>query len=153
MPINQLNSVSSVSGGDQLAIGSTSNGDDRRASVTTLQTYMQDNLTFDSNSFVSQYNSPTTGANVTVTDGSDDDSNVHLILTPAGTLATLTITLPLSTSVVDKQEVLVNCTQAVTALTVSGNGATLSGDPTSLSATGFFRMKFDSQNTIWYRVG
>lgn len=98
----------------------------------------------------SQYSAPITGFTVAVTDNNED---THLILTPAGTLATGTITLPASTSVRDKQTVLVSCTQIVTTLTVSGNGATVNGAPTTLAANGYFTLKYDISVNSWYRVG
>jgi hypothetical protein len=61
--------------------------------------------------------------------------------------------LPLLANCVDKQEILVNCTQAITTLTVNGNGATVTGAPTTLSANGFFRLRFDGLANVWYRVG
>jgi hypothetical protein len=79
--------------------------------------------------------------------------NVYLLLTPTGTLAAGTITLPALASAVDGQQVLVSCTQIVTALTVAGNGATVNGAPTTLAANGFFRLRFDGVNNSWYRVG
>ena len=33
------------------------------------------------------------------------------------------------------------------------NGATVTGAPTSLSANGFFRLRFDAVASVWYRVG
>lgn len=145
----------SPSAGDQLLMYSTSNGGNRRISLTTLTTFMQSNLTFTDStsqqSFTTQYASPVTGGNVQVTDGSN---NIHLILTPTGTLSTLTITLPALGNIVDKQEVLVNSTQAVTTLTVAANGAgAVTGEPSSLSANGFFRLKYDAGGDVWYRVG
>ena len=43
--INQLSSVSSVQGGDQLAVWATNNGDSRKASITTLMDYVNANVT------------------------------------------------------------------------------------------------------------
>ena len=44
-------------------------------------------------------------------------------------------------------------TQAVTTLTVSGNGATVNGAPAALTANGFFRLRFDGVLGGWYRLG
>jgi hypothetical protein len=55
--------------------------------------------------------------------------------------------------VLDKQEILVNTTQAITALTINANGATIVGAPTTLAAGGFFRLRFDGVLDTWYRVG
>ena len=157
--INQLSAVSSVSAGDQTVIFSTNNGDTRRVPMSVLLAYIQANLTIGSFAdYVSQYSAPSapsaTGFSVTVTDGKDDNTNVHLILTPVADYAAGTIVLPPVASVVDKQEVLVNCTHAVTALTVDGNGATaVTGAPTALAANDFFRLKYDAPTKTWYRVG
>lgn len=157
--INKLSAVDSVQVGDQLPIFSTENGDARKAAMSVLLAYMQANLTFPSFSgqgaYTTQYSSPSaTGFNVTITDGADDNTNVHLILTPTAGYAAGTITLPPVAGLVDKQEVLVNCTQQVTALTINGNGATaVTGEPTSLAADDFFRLKYDLPSQTWYRVG
>jgi hypothetical protein len=157
--INKLSAVDSVQAGDQLPIFSTENGDARKAAMSVLLAYMQANLTFPSFSgqgaYTTQYSSPSaTGFNITITDGADDNTNVHLILTPTAGYAAGTITLPPVAGLVDKQEVLVNCTQQVTALTVNGNGATaVTGEPTSLAADDFFRLKYDLPSQTWYRVG
>jgi hypothetical protein len=60
---------------------------------------------------------------------------------------------PGGVGVQDRQELLVNCTQAVTTLAVSGNGATVTGAPTTLAANAFFRLRFDQASSVWYRVG
>ena len=103
---------------------------------------------------VSQYNAPLTAATVTVTDGDDDDADVHLMLTPAGTIATLTVKLPLNTLLRDKQVILVSSSQIVTTLTVDANGASsVVGTPTAMTVGGFFKLKYDLITTTWYRVG
>lgn len=151
MPIRNLSSVSSLSTGDNFAIGSAENGDDRRVSLSTLLTYLQNNLTFDSsNYFDTQYAAPSaTGFSVQIT---DSDSSTHLILMPVAGYAAGTIILPLSSNCIDKQQVIVNCTQAVTTLTVDGNGATVTGAPTTMAANSFFTLKYDLPGTTWYRV-
>lgn len=65
---------------------------------------------------------PTTGATVVCT---DTDDNAHLVLTPAGTIATLTVTLPTNANSDVGQRVTISSTQEVTALTVSGSGLTV----------------------------
>jgi len=155
MAINKLNATDTISTSDLLALWSATNGDDRRTSFAVLLEFMQNNLTFTSPSFqayATQYAVPSaTGFNIQITDG---DDNIHLILTPTAGYAAGTITLPLSTNCVDTQEIIVNCTQAVTALTVDGNGATaVTGEPTSLGADDFFRLKYDLLSKTWYRIG
>jgi hypothetical protein len=157
--INQLTAVDALQAGDAIPIFDTSNGDARKAAISVLLAYMQANLTFSTftgqGAYTTQYAAPSaTGFSVTITDGADDNTNVHLILTPTAGYATGTIVLPAVASCVDKQEVLVNCTQQVTTLTVDGNGATaVTGEPTSLAADDFFRLKYDLPTQTWYRVG
>lgn len=98
-----------------------------------------------------QYAAPAaTGFTVAITDSS---ASVWLVLTPAAGYAAGTITLPAVANCVENQEVLVNCTQSVATLTVAGNGGTVIGAPASLSANGFFRLRFEPVLKIWYRVG
>lgn len=157
--INRLPLVDPVSAGDQVPVYVQSQGDARRASMTVLLAFMQDNLVFPTftgqGEYTTQYSAPSTpGFDIPITDGADNNTNVHLILTPTATLATGEITLPLALTSVDKQEVLVNCTQEVTAFTVDGNGAiSVTGAPTTLAVNDFFRLKFDLVTQTWYRVG
>jgi hypothetical protein len=150
--INELSAIDAIASGDQLVVYDTSNGDARKASVSTIQAYMQSSLTFsDGITYTTQYSAPSaTGFSVAITDGS---ANIHLILTPVAGYAAGTIVLPAVANVVDKQEVLVNCTQAVTTLTVDGNGATVTGEPAAFVANDFFRLKYDAVLLTWYRIG
>lgn len=152
--INQLTAVDTVVGADQLPIYSSGQGDARKAAMSVILAYMQDNLTFSESglSYTTQYAAPSaTGFSVQITDDSD---NTHLILTPVAGYAAGTIVLPAVGNVIDKQEVLVNCTQAVTTLTIDGNGAVaVTGEPSGLAANDFFRLKYDLTVQTWYRVG
>lgn len=151
--INQLSTASTLTLSDLIAIYSSSNGDARKSSFTSVLALMQANLTFPTSGvFTTQYAAPSaTAFSVAITDGSD---NIHLILTPTAGFADGTIVLPAVANAVDKQEILVNCTQAVTTLVVDGNGATaVTGAPTALAANDFFRLKYDSATSTWYRVG
>jgi hypothetical protein len=144
--INQLSSLDTIQLGDLLAVWSTNNGDTRKASMSLLLSFMQSNLALPG-TLTTQYAAPSaTGFTVTVALG-----NTWLLLTPTGTFAAGTIVLP--TSAADKSEVSVNCTQIVTALTVSAGGTTVTGAPTTLAtANGFFTMRFDAATNAWYRV-
>lgn len=156
--INQLSALDTVVAGDLVAVYSQTNGDARKAAMSVLLAYMQANLSFTAQGFgayATQYSAPSaTAFSVTITDGADDDTNVHLILTPVAGYADGTIVLPPVAGCVDKQEVLVNCTQAVTTLVVDGNGATaVTGEPAAIVANDFFRMKYDLPTKTWYRIG
>ena len=154
--IPQLTASSSISAGDLLVAFIQSNGDNRKIAVSVLLAYMQANLSFpaDGGVFDSQYAAPSaSGFSVTIAPATAGN-NVHLILTPTAGYAAGTIILPAVATVVDKQEVLVNCTQQVAALTINGNGAVaVTGEPASLGADDFFRLKYDSAVQTWYRVG
>lgn len=95
-----------------------------------------------------QYASPTaTGFNVAVNDGPD---SVYLILTPAAAYATGTITLPSIANAAEGQQVLVISSQAVTVLTVDGNGAVdVVDEPSTLAANTPFRLQFDGADLKW----
>lgn len=142
--INQLSSVSSLQGGDNLAVWDTSNGDSRKCSITTLMEYVNANVTTVTQN--TQYAAPAaTGFSITVNTG-----NVWLLMTPVSTYAAGAIVLPAGAT--DKDTVTVNCTQIVTTLTVS-SGATVVGAPTTLAANGFFTMRYDGATSTWYRIG
>jgi hypothetical protein len=146
-----LNENTTVNAGDLMRIFNTSNGAERKISINTLATYLQTVVNTGIPQFDTQYNSPTaTGFSVSITNTS---ANTHLILTPLAGYATGTIVLPISTVAIDKQRILVNSTQAVTTLTITGNGASVLGQPTLLSANGYFELKYDATLNTWYRVG
>lgn len=153
MAIERLALINEPNGATYFAVNL--NGQDYRLSITELLDFMQEGLTFPSTGFQdfdTQYAAPSsTGFSVQITDNS---RNTHLILTPTTGFAAGTIVLPNVTSAIDKQEVLINCTQQVTALTVNGNGAVaVTGEPSSLAADDFFRLKYDIVTQTWYRVG
>lgn len=147
--INQLAQVDSPSSADQVPIYSAANGDARKASLNQLAAFLQAQLVVQDDK-TTQYAAPSSsGFTVNV----QDKGSTWLLLTPTGAFAAGTIVLPDVASVQDLQELLVNCTQAVTTLTVSGNGATVTGAPTTLAANAFFRLRFDQASSVWYRVG
>lgn len=142
--------MTSVEDGDQLPFFSTSNGSSRRIAASALKAYCQEGVTANDDK-LTQYSSPSaTGFSVQVNNASN---SVFLLLTPAGTFATGTIVLPLQANCIDRQEILAHSTQTITTLTINGNGSALSGAPTTITAGGFFRLRFDNVNKIWYRVG
>jgi hypothetical protein len=148
--INQLSTVDDLSGGDLFPVYVSANGDARKVSATNLRDFVLSNASVTDDK-ITQYAAPSsTGFTVSILNGSE---SVWLILLPTGGFAAGTIVLPALAVCVDKQEVLVNCTQAVSSLTINGNGATVTGAPTSLSTNGFFRLRFDGLAKVWYRVG
>lgn len=149
--IYYLNENTTVSASDLMRVFNTSNGVERKISINTLSTYLQTVVNTGIPQFNTQYSSPiATGFSISI---SNNSNNTHLILTPLAGYANGTIVLPISTIAIDKQRVLVNTTQAITTLTVSGNGASVLGQPTTLSANGYFELKYDSVLNTWYRIG
>lgn len=147
--INNLNSTTTPSGSDQMVVYSATDGDTRKISIANFAAFLQ-TLVATAASMVTQYAAPVTGATVTLI---DNQENVRLILTPSGTLSTLTLTLPVVTNCSDGQELLVSCTRTVTTLTISANGGSVVGAPTAFAANGFFRLRFDAVLSTWYCVG
>lgn len=154
MAIERLALVDDATGATYFAVNL--NNQDYRLSISELVAYMQGALVIPPFSgfvdYTTQYAAPSsTGFSVQITDSS---ANTHLILTPTAGFAAGTIVLPSIANAVDKQDIIVNTTQQVTALTINGNGAVaVTGEPTSLAADDFFRLKFDALTSTWYRVG
>lgn len=91
-----------------------------------------------------QYEQPMTGFAITINDGVKT-----LLLDPAGTLATGTITMPASP--VNGQEVRFSSTQIVTALTLSPNtGQSMATTPSAIAAGQGFGFIYRLANTTWY---
>lgn len=89
---------------------------------------------------------PTTGFTITIADNTSS-----LILNPAGTLATGTITMPATP--INGQLVRVCTSQIITTLTVSANaGQTITGAPTTLPLGGGFGYIYNLSGTNWYRL-
>jgi hypothetical protein len=155
--IDRLSALDELAAGDSLVLYSSANSDARRATLTTLLEFLAENQTSTARPFFSQYSAPSGNFTVAIGathDDADGSENVHLILTPTGTITTGAITLPAVAGCVDGQEVLLNTTQIVTNFSVAGNGAAdVIGEPSTLAANAFVRLKFDEVTTNWYRVG
>jgi hypothetical protein len=147
--INQLPLLANVSSGDQIPVYTPSNGDARSMSVSSLLTYFQQS--FSSPTLATNLYVPATGFNQTVP--TPVAQQQWMLLQPAGTLATGTITFPLNTGVPDGTEVLITSTQTITALTLAANGASnIFGAVTTIAAGGFVRYRFYQPTNSWYRI-
>lgn len=147
--INQLPLLTQASAGDQIPVYTPNNGDARRLPISALLAYFQQ--TFASPTLATNVYTPGTGFNVAVP--TPVAAQQWMLLQPAGTLAAGTITLPLNTTTPDGTEVLVTTTQQITSFTLAGNGAAaVYGDPTTLAAEDFFRMRFVAATNSWYRI-
>jgi len=147
--INQLPVLSTISSGDQLPVYSPNNGDARRTSIGSLLTFFQQSFaspTVSVNLYV-----PTAGFNITVP--TPVSNQQWMLIQPAGTLTSGTITLPLNTGVPDGTEVLITTTQEITAITISLNGATaIFGSITSLAAGSAFAIRYYQPTNSWYAL-
>jgi hypothetical protein len=147
--IYQLPLLAQVSPGDQVPIYSPNNGDARRLPISALLAYFQQ--TFSSPTLATNVYTPGTGFNLAVP--TPVAQQQWMLIQPAGTLATGTVTLPLNTQTPDGTEVLVTTTQQITAFTLAINGATAAyGAPLTLAAEDFFRMRFVQATNSWYRI-
>lgn len=148
--INQLSTSDTLTAGDLLPIWRANNSDTRKTSLTTLQAYMQNNLTFSAGAFVVQYAAPAaTGFTVALL---ANTNNQWLIMSPLASYAAGTITFPLSSTITDNQEILIFSTQAVTTLTLSGNGASIVGAPTGINQNGAMLFKYNLLANTWYLI-
>jgi hypothetical protein len=147
--INQLPVLSTISSGDQLPVYSPNNGDARRTSIGSLLTFFQQSFaspTLSVNLYV-----PGSGFNITVPTPVSQDQ--WMLLQPAGTLATGTITLPLNTGVPDGTTVLITTTQEITSLTIALNGATaIYGGVSFLGAGTATAIRFYQPTNSWYQI-
>jgi hypothetical protein len=147
--INQLPVLNTISSGDQLPVYSPNNGDARRTSIGSLLTFFQQSFaspTLAVNLFV-----PGSGFNITVPTPVSEQQ--WMLLQPAGTLATGTITLPLNTGVPDGTTVLITTTQEITSLTIALNGASaIFGAVTSLGAGCAAVYRFYQPTNSWYNI-
>jgi hypothetical protein len=147
--INQLPVLSTISSGDQLPVYSPNNGDARRTSIGSLLTFFQQSFaspTLSVNLYV-----PGAGFNITVP--TPVSQNQWMLLQPAGTLATGTITLPLNTGVPDGTTVLITTTQEITSFTIALNGASaIYGGVTFLGAGTATSFRFYQPTNSWYQI-
>ena len=147
--INQLPVLNVISSGDQLPVYSPNNGDARRTSIGSLLTFFQQSFaspTVSVNLYV-----PASGFNITVPTPVSEQQ--WMLLQPAGTLATGTITLPLNTGVPDGTTVLITSTQEITSLTIALNGASaIYGAVTSLAAGAATAIRFYQPTNSWYQI-
>lgn len=149
--INKLTRTDSVSAGDILPIYVQNQGDARGASMSVIAAYVQAQLVVSGTDFVTQYALPPgSGFSVQVNNSAD---NTHLILSPAAPFAAGTIVLPSLANLIDGQQLIVNTTQSITALTINGNGASIIGTVTTMGINDSFMLKYDLASTTWYLIG
>lgn len=147
--INQLPPVDQLSSGDQIPVYNVNNGDARRASMNTLLAFFQQQ--FASPTLSTNVYTPGTGFNIAAP--TPVSAQQWILMQPAGTLASGTVTLPLNTQTPDGTEILVTTTQQITSFTLALNGATAEyGAPSTMAAEDNFRMRFVTSTNSWYRI-
>lgn len=92
------------------------------------------------------YNVPLT----TETYAIPDDAET-VLFKPAGTIAALTVTMPVNPY--DGQKVTIASTQVVTSLSQTAAGKTIQAPLTAFTANGFGTWRYRLADTTWYRVG
>lgn len=151
--IEDLTEVAELASADSIPLASNAEGSPRRATVGTLTAYILEQM--EPLSGLTRQSAVPSASPFTVTVAPPEDgASMRLIIKPTGTMAVGTVNLPDVDEAEDGQEVLVSCTQIVTALTVAATGLSVTGAPTTLAAAnGFFRMMYDAADLTWYRVG
>ena len=145
--IYRLTKTTTLTGGDTFPIWSVPGSDTMGATLNLVLAWLQENLSFEGLVLSQQYAAPSaTGFSVAIM-----AADTWLILTPVAGYAAGTIIMPEARA--NGQVIQVNCTQPVTTLTVDGNGTTVTGAPSTLTANGFFTMKYDAVLNAWFRVG
>jgi len=145
--INQLPTVTSLSGGDLFAVYNTGNGDARKVSATALATFVQQQSP---TSQATQYVAPTSGLTVPLQAAGDQN---WVIMTPATSLASVTLVMPAASSLSDRTEILVVTTRQINNVSYTLNGATaIYGNPGVLAAEDYFTLKYDNGLNSWFRV-
>ncbi len=141
---------------DSYPLWSYSTQSNRRVTAQDLINFINANSpTPTSLGWLTQYSSPAaTGFSINVTGESSSVAvNNRLIIRPVGAYALGTIVLPDSSVLVNRQEILVTCSQQVDVFVVDGNGLVVNGGPGVLAADSFFTLMYDSVIGAWYRVG
>lgn len=148
LTISQLSAVTALATGDQIVVWSSSNGDTRKASLTTLLSFFESN--FASPDYEVQTSAPTsTGFTMTLTAST---SSIWAQIESTGAFAAGTVTLPPVADAFDGQQILITCSNAITALTVSPNGASTVGVPVGIAAESAILLRYSLSLTRWFCV-
>lgn len=147
--INQLPTVTSLSGGDQFAVYNTGNGDARKVSATALAAFVNSQQV-DPQDISTQYVAPTSGLTVPIQAAGELN---WVIMTPATNLSAVTLVLPPASDMKNRAELLIVTTRQINSVAYTLNGANaVYGNPGVLAAEDYFTLKFDSGLNSWFRV-
>jgi hypothetical protein len=150
-PILLDDSGHSTGGSDQINMGTgpgtgTGTGDTAQVAFTKLKQWAADLNTVQAQLFpVRSLQTPVTGFSIATTVGV-----TLLVLNPAGTLASGSITLPQGPA--DNQPFMIMTRQTITALTVNtADTSTLSAAPTTLAANTSVKWRFMASLNTWFK--
>ena len=146
--INRLSSVDALQSGDLMPIWDSSNGDTRKASMTTLLAYIQ--ASFADPDYTTRIVAPAaSGWNVDV---GDTGTSTFLIINPVADYALGSVSLPPATSTANGQEITVLCTKNVAAFSATSSGATVTGLPLNLAAYSAFKLRYSTSQLTWHTL-
>jgi hypothetical protein len=146
--INRLSSVDALQPGDLIPVWDGSNGDTRKASLTTLLAFIESN--FADPDYSTRIVAPNVdGFNVDI--GNTGDS-FWLIVNPVLNYTTGSITLPSTTYAVNDQEITLVFTAQVSSFSITGAGATVLGAPTQIRTYDSFRVRYNAAQLTWYTL-
>jgi hypothetical protein len=146
--INRLSSVDVLQPGDQIPVWDSSNGDTRKASMTTLLAFVESY--FADPDYSTRIVAPAVDY-FTVDIGATGDS-IWMIVNPTLNFTNGAITLPPASSAVNDQEITVVFTAAVSTFVITSAGATVLGAPVQIGGYDSFRVRYNSAQLTWYTL-
>lgn len=144
-----LDDPAHVGGSDNIGMGSgpnTGTGDNADTAFTKLKQMLADLNTMHAQLYPTRsLQTPTTGFSIVAASGV-----TQLVITPAGTLSTGTVTLPRTPG--DNQPFSLLSSQTVTTLTVNtSDGSTINAAPTTIAANTSVKFRFVASLNAWFR--
>jgi len=146
--INRLSSVDVLQPGDQMPVWDSSNGDTRKASMSTLLAFVESY--FADPDYSTRIVAPAVDY-FTVDIGATGDS-IWMIVNPTLNFSTGAITLPSTAYAVNDQEITVVFTAAVVNFSITSSGATVLGAPTQIGGYDSFRVRYNASQQTWYTL-
>jgi hypothetical protein len=146
--INRLSSVDVLQPSDQIPVWDSSNGDTRKASMSTLLAFVESY--FADPDYSTRIVAPAVDY-FTVDIGATGDS-IWMIVNPALNFTTGAITLPSTAYAVNDQEITVVFTAAVINFSITSSGATVLGAPVSINGYDSFRVRYNASQQTWYTL-
>jgi hypothetical protein len=147
--INRLSSVDALQPGDLIPVWDGSNGDTRKASLTTLLAFIESN--FADPDYSTRIVAPAVDYfNVDI--GATGDS-IWMIINPTLNFTNGAVTLPPASSAVNDQEITVVFTASVSTFVITSAGATVLGAPVQINGYDSFRVRYNAAQQTWYNIG